>query len=296
MVLNLIDEHFIKLIYEMPKSVHAMSSEYLIVNVDPFVIRFPDFFPIAGIKWYGVCYVLCFFLILRMLNFYSHKKISHLSKQENDSLIWYFAIGIIIGGRLGYELLYELDSFMSNPIKIFFVWNGGMASHGGFIGAIIGIILYAKKYNKNLFAISDLLCAIIPICLFLGRCCNFINAELVGKVTDVPWAMIFIRSGNFLPRHPSQLYEAFGEGVLLFFIMQYLLFKQYYSIRTVGYGKISSVFLIFYSSIRILCEIFREPDAPLILNLSRGQFYSIFTLIFGVCMFLYVNYSKRLQR
>ena len=266
-----------------------MSSEYLIVNIDPFVIRFPEYFFIAGIKWYGVCYILCFFIILIMLNFYSHKKISHLSKQENESLIWYFAIGIIIGGRLGYELLYEFNSFTSNPIKIFYVWQGGMASHGGFIGAIIGIILYSKKYNKNLFAISDLFCSIIPICLFLGRCCNFINAELVGKITDVPWAMIFIRSGNLLPRHPSQLYEAFGEGILLFCIMQYLLLKKHYHANTVMHGQISSLFLIFYSLLRIVCEIFREPDAPLIFNLSRGQFYSIFTLIAGICIFLYVK-------
>lgn len=272
-----------------------MNSEHWIVNIDPFMVHFPANFPIAGIKWYGLCYVVCFFLILFMLNLYSRKNISTLSKHDNESLIWHFALGIIAGGRIGYELLYQFDVFSRNPLNIFYIWKGGMSSHGGFIGAVISIIIYSKKHKHNTFAIADLLCATIPICLFLGRCCNFINAELVGKISNVQWAVIFIRSGHLLPRHPSQLYEAASEGLLLFCALQYLLFKQHRDHKQIVHGKISSLFLVFYSLIRIICEIFREPDAPLIFNISRGQFYSVFTLLAGIFLFVYIIKKQNQQ-
>lgn len=264
---------------------------YISVDVDPFIFRFPTWFPIEGIKWYGLCYVVSFFAIQFFLKFYSKKQISCLSNEQNDALTIYFAVGAVIGGRLGYCLLYNLENFVHYPWIIFQVWNGGMSSHGGFFGAILGILWFARKSHQNPFLISDYLASIIPFCFMMGRVANFVNAELVGVETAMPWGVIF-KGSDLIVRHPSQLYEAFFEGFLLLVLLQYFLWcRKLYKTP----GLISALFLILYAIFRIGCEFFREPDAGLILGMTRGQFYSLFVLFAGVFLFGFVRNKKRLK-
>ena len=200
-------------------------------------------------------------------------------------------MGAVIGGRVGYCLLYQLEQTLNNPLVIFEVWNGGMSSHGGFVGAIVAILLFAKKFGYNALILSDLVCTTVPICLFLGRICNFINSELVGRVTTVPWAVIFVRSGDHLSRHPSQIYEAMGEGLVLWLILQWII-KNRNNISSYFHGMITILFLILYSVIRIFCECFREPDAALIGQLTRGQFYSLLSFVLGIILFFLAKKYK----
>jgi phosphatidylglycerol:prolipoprotein diacylglycerol transferase len=256
-----------------------MTLGYITIDIDPFAIHFPASWGIGGIRWYGVCYVISFFLVQFFLAFYSRRKISPLTSIQNDALLLYIALGTIIGGRLGHCLLYNWENFATNPLIFFQVWRGGMASHGGFIGVIFAILYFGKKFHCDIFRIADIICSIIPLCLMVGRLGNFVNGELIGRVTDVPWGVVFISGDELggLARHPSQLYEAFFEGFLPFVALQVMLRK-----KDIGRGYLSGLFLILYSVGRIGCEYFREPDARLILGLTRGQFFSIFLLIFGI--------------
>ncbi|MDR2200881.1 MAG: prolipoprotein diacylglyceryl transferase [Puniceicoccales bacterium] len=264
--------------------IHRLMLAYLTVRLDPFLLRFPNHWFIEGIRWYGVGYVVSYFLVQFFLASYSKGKLSPLTAVQNDALLIYFALGVVFGGRLGYCLLYDFGHFVENPLSFFQIWNGGMASHGGFVGGILAIFYFSKKFRCNIFRVGDIMSSIIPLCLMIGRLCNFINGELVGRVTDVPWGMIFENSATLglVPRHPSPLYEAFFEGFLLFIILQIL-------IRRKGFpdGYLSGIFLILYSTVRMGCEFFREPDAELIWAMTRGQFFSIFLLIFGIILIFF---------
>ena len=250
---------------------------YISVNIDPFLIKFPPHWPLAGIRWYGLIYVISFFIVQSYVRCASKKQWLPLNQQQSDLLTFGFACGAVIGGRLGYCILYDFDQFLNHPVVVFQVWNGGMSSHGGFIGAMVAIGFFSWRYRCSFFRITDLLSTIIPLCLMLGRFCNFINSELVGRITTIPWGMIFSRVDNIV-RHPSQLYEAFLEGLLPFIIL------QIGSRRRSQPGYLTALFLILYSVGRIICECFREPDAPLILNLTRGQFYTLFLLPLGLAL------------
>ena len=247
-------------------------------NFDPVAIQI---FSIE-IRWYSLSYI---FGIL--LGWFYCKKI--LIKEKNiselfDDLISYIIIGIILGGRLGYVLFYNLKYYLNNPIEILMIWNGGMSFHGGLIGVIVFTIFYAKKKNINKFIFLDLISASAPIGIFLGRISNFINSELYGKQTDVFWSVIFPKIDN-VARHPSQIYEALLEGVILFLIILLLIKKNY----LVKPGLVSAFFLIFYSIFRFISEFFRVPDEQLgfiYLNLTMGQIISLFFLIFGFYLFL----------
>ena len=200
-----------------------------------------------------------------------------------DDYITYLIIGIILGGRMGYVLFYNSGYYLANPVEILMIWNGGMSFHGGVIGVIVASILFSNKYKTNQFIFLDLVAASAPIGIFFGRIANFVNSELYGRATDVPWSVQFMVIDS-VKRHPSQLYEAFLEGVLLFFILGYF-FKKNYLKKP---GQISGLFLIFYSLFRFFAEYFRFPDPQigyLILNLTLGQLISAAFLIVGIILF-----------
>ena len=246
-------------------------------NFDPVAIQIFS----VEIRWYSLSYI---FGIL--LGWLYCKKI--IIKDKNisqlfDDLISYIIIGIILGGRLGYVLFYNPKYYLNNPIEIIMIWNGGLSFHGGLLGVIALTIFYAKKKGVNKFIFLDLISASAPIGIFLGRVSNFINSELYGKQTDVPWSVIFSRIDN-VARHPSQIYEALLEGVILFVIL-FLLIKKNYLLRP---GLISAFFLIFYSIFRFFVEFFRMPDEQLgflYLNLTMGQIISLIFIIFGFYLF-----------
>ncbi|MDR1457257.1 MAG: prolipoprotein diacylglyceryl transferase [Puniceicoccales bacterium] len=262
---------------------------YYIHSINPFAIKFSERCFIEGIRWYGIFYLLTFGFVFFALNFYSKKNKSPLSNEQNKSFLSYAIAGVMVGGRLGYMLLYCPDIFIHNPLEVFAIWHGGMSSHGGFIGIIIAMVVFCKKNNIPLLSLADICSTVAPFGFLLGRIANFINGELYGKITNVKWAVIFPQS-SYVPsclsaipaRHPSQLYEASLEGLLLFVYMQI----RFWTRGKITPGKLSGEFLMLYSIFRISVEFFREPDAQLILGMSRGQFYSIFLLLFGIALLL----------
>ncbi|MDR1596026.1 MAG: prolipoprotein diacylglyceryl transferase [Puniceicoccales bacterium] len=264
-----------------------MTTNYYVHNIDSFALKFPTWFPIDGVRWYGISYLFSFIFTIFALNFYTRRKKSPLSTDQNLSFLNHTICGVLIGGRVGYVVLYSLESFLKNPLEIFAIWRGGMASHGGFIGVIVAMAMFCKKNNVPIFSLADICSTIAPFGFFIGRIANFINGELYGKITTVKWAVIFPKSAHnavdislIPPRHPSQLYEAFLEGLILFLYAQ----MRFWTKRNDKPGCLSGEFLILYAAFRIFAECFREPDAPLILSMTRGQFYSIFFLILGATL------------
>jgi len=233
------------------------------------------------IRWYSLAYIVG--ISLGWL--YCKKK---LIKDQDilemfDDYITYLIVGIIFGGRVGYVLFYNFKYYLENPIEILMVWNGGMSFHGGLIGIIIASKFFSNKHKTNQFIFLDLVALSAPIGIFFGRIANFINSELYGNATDVPWSVKFVLIDN-IKRHPSQLYEAFFEGLILFFILSYFFKKDYFKKP----GQISGLFLVFYSLFRFFVEFFRSPDPQigyLILNLTLGQLISAVFLIIGMLLF-----------
>jgi len=234
------------------------------------------------IRWYSLSYI--FGILIGWL--YCKKK---LIKDEKllvlfDDLITYVILGIILGGRLGYILFYNIEYYLKNFSEIFMIWNGGMSFHGGLIGVILATTIFSKKNKINPYIFLDLLAIVTPIGLFLGRISNFINSELYGRETDIFWSVKFIAIDN-LSRHPSQIYEAIFEGLILFISLNYLSKKNY----SKNPGVISSNFLILYSLFRFILEFFREPDSHigyLAYNLTIGQFISIVFFFLGIFLYL----------
>tara|TARA_B100000700_G_scaffold273765_1_gene318356 strand:- start:440 stop:1216 length:777 start_codon:yes stop_codon:yes gene_type:complete len=250
-------------------------------NIDPIAIQI---FSIE-IRWYSLAYI--FGILFAWI--YCKKILIKNEKNAKlfDDLISYLIIGILVGGRLGYVLFYNLEYYLSNLIEVFMIWQGGMSFHGGLIGVIISTLVFAKKNNLNKYIFLDLISASAPIGIFLGRIANYINSELYGRETDVLWSVVFLKVDN-LSRHPSQIYEAILEGLILFLIMFYFIKKNY----LLKPGLISSLFLIFYSLFRFIAEFYRTPDEQLglfFLNLSMGQILSIIFICFG----FYLFFTKR---
>ena len=226
------------------------------------------------IRWYSVAYILG--IILGWI--YAKKIIKKIAKNEHnftsikvsqfDDIIIYLVLGIILGGRLGYVIFYDFGYYSQNILEIFKLWQGGMSFHGGLLGVIIAIFIFAKNTNTNFFKFSDIVACVAPIGLFLGRIANFINGELFGKASTLPWSVIFPNGGN-ISRHPSQIYEAILEGIILFLLINFLALKRRLILKT---GYISGLFLIFYSIARIIGESFREPDIHL------GYFFNYFSM------------------
>ena len=242
-------------------------------NFDPVAL---EIFALE-IRWYSLAYI--FGILIGWL--YCKKVLikDHNISKLFDDLISYLIIGIILGGRLGYVIFYNPEYYLNNLIEIPMIWQGGMSFHGGLLGVIASIIIYSKKQNVNKFIFLDLIAASAPIGIFLGRVSNFVNSELYGKETDILWSVIFVKVDN-ITRHPSQIYEAILEGVILFIIM-FLFIKKNYLLKP---GLISSLFLIFYSLFRFFVEFFRVPDEQIgfiFLNLTMGQIISLIFLFSG---------------
>jgi phosphatidylglycerol:prolipoprotein diacylglycerol transferase len=246
-------------------------------NFDPVAFQIMAF----EIRWYSIAYIagitigwlLCIKIFI---------KNSNINEKFND-YITYLIIGIIFGGRLGYIIFYNFNYYIDNILDIFKIWEGGMSFHGGLIGVIVASLIFARKHNQNSFLYLDLVSLVAPIGIFFGRLANFINSELYGTPTNVEWAVVFVQIDS-LPRHPSQLYEAILEGIILFVILLYCKKKNFQEKP----GLISSLFLIFYSIFRFMIEFFRMPDEQLgylIFNLSMGQIISLIFLLVGLILF-----------
>tara|TARA_B100000579_G_scaffold224317_1_gene183597 strand:- start:349 stop:1137 length:789 start_codon:yes stop_codon:yes gene_type:complete len=246
-------------------------------SIDPVLISIG----FLDIRWYSLAYIFGFLfgsLLIKKLNQSFGNLINN--KTIDRFFIWSI-LGVIIGGRIGYVIFYQTSSLLIDPFFLFEIWKGGMSFHGGLIGIIISTYLFTKYNNLNFYYLSDLISIVAPIGIFFGRIANFINSELYGKITNFPIAMIYPKI-DLNTRHPSQLYEAFFEGFLLFIVML-IIYSKNKGENT--YGKISGYFLIFYSIFRFLNEFLREPDAHLglFLNIfSMGQILSIPLLILGI--------------
>ena len=263
-------------------------------NLDPILIDLGLF----QIRWYSVAYILGIvfgwvyankIIKLTRENKYSFKQITI---QQFDGLIVYLVVGIILGGRLGYIIFYNFEYYIQNFFEIIMIWQGGMSFHGGLLGVVISVIIYSKKTNNNFFKFADIVCCVTPIGIFFGRIANFINGELYGKVTSLPWGVVFPYTDN-LSRHPSQIYEAVLEGLFLFLLINYLALKKKFIYKS---GNISALFLIFYSVLRIFSEIFREPDIHLGLffnYFSMGILLSFLTIIIALFIFLSLKKNEK---
>ena len=254
-------------------------------NFDP--IAFQAFS--IEVRWYSLAYI--FGLIFGWI--YCNKFLinDQIKKNQFDDYITYIILGIIVGGRLGYVFIYNPLYYLENLIEIPMIWNGGMSFHGAVIGVIFATYIFSKKNNQNIFYYLDLVALTSPIGIFLGRITNFINSELYGRETDIIWSVKFIQIDN-LNRHPSQIYEAIFEGIILFILLN--LFHNKLSKKN---GLISSLFIIFYSIFRFFIEFTREPDAHiglLTFNMSLGQIICVIFFITGTILF-YKNYVSKKQ-
>jgi phosphatidylglycerol:prolipoprotein diacylglycerol transferase len=266
---------------------------YYIHNINPIVLEIGG--PLA-IRWYGLSYLLGFVACILMLRSWSKKGEFEVPEKEVSNFVVLLAFfGVFMGGRLGYVLFYGFDTFLKDPMYAFRVWEGGMASHGGFIGVILFMLWYAKKNHHSFWNLTDTMAATTSLGFAFGRLANFVNGELWGRASDAKWAMIFpqelglhygqydlptisnlVEAGKLMPRHPSQLYQAFTEGFLVFGLMILL--------RNTKWGKqagaLSASYLILYALARISMEFFREPDSTVYFGwLTKGQLYSALMII-----------------
>jgi phosphatidylglycerol:prolipoprotein diacylglycerol transferase len=247
-------------------------------NIDPVFLRIGP----VQLRWYGLMYMLSFilgFFVMRSLAKY--RKLS-ITTDDLYDLLFYLILGVMIGGRLGYVVFYDLGNYLHDPVSILAIWQGGMSFHGGFLGMILAAWYVARKKGWNFWEIADLGSAAAPIGLGLGRIGNFINGELFGRPTNVSWAMVFPEGGN-MPRHPSQLYEALLEGLVLFVILTWLYKKNFYR------GTVFWALLGFYGVFRFLIEFVREPDIQIGLDLgpfTRGQELTFPMLVIGLTMMI----------
>ena len=259
----------------------------LINNLNPVAF---EIFSLS-VRWYSLAYI--FGIIFGWLYCKKILITDDIIQKLFEDYISYLIIGIIIGGRLGYVIFYNFTYFLNNPIEIFMIWNGGMSFHGGLIGIIITTYLFSKKNKTDIFIFLDLVSIAAPIGILFGRISNFINGELVGKVTNSDWGVFFPNYDNKL-RHPSQLYEAFLEGIILFILMNLIFFNKNYKV-----GTCSFMFLILYGCFRITSEIFREPDLQigyLFGYVSMGMFLSAIMILIGFLIYFKRNDETKSQK
>ena len=258
-------------------------------NLDPVLFNFS----FIAIRWYSLAYIIGILagwwygkkLIQKRLQF----EINKLYLKEFDDLITYLIIAIILGGRIGYIIFYNPQYYILNPLDILKVWEGGMSFHGALVGIIVATFIFSRKRNLKALFLLDIIACVSPIGIFLGRIANFVNGELVGKISNVSWSVIFPNI-DLAPRHPSQIYEAFLEGIVLFIILNYLIFKKNYKL-----GVCSSLFLIYYGIFRIFSEIFREPDPQIgyfFDLLSMGTILSSVMIFFGSILFYFLKKNE----
>jgi len=251
-------------------------------RIDPVFLRIGP----VQLRWYGLMYMLSFIISYFVLKRFAKYRKLNLSTDDLYDLLFYLIIGVMVGGRLGYVLFYDLPSYMRDPLSVFAIWQGGMSFHGGFIGVIIAAWIACRRKGWNFWEIADLASVAVPIGLGLGRIGNFINGELYGRITSVPWAMVF-PDGGVEPRHPSQLYEAILEGLVLFLILRWTYKKNLYR------GTVFWALVGFYGLFRFMVEFVREPDSQIGFDLgpfTRGQVLTFPMLVLGMSlMFIYAR-------
>ena len=256
--------------------------------IDPVLISIGPF----AIRWYALAYIVGIVLGWRLVRRLVQRPGWKPTPEAIDDLVFYVTLGIILGGRIGYVLFYQPGHYLTQPLDMLAVWRGGMSFHGGLVGVLVATWLFARKQGYAFFELTDALAVATPIGLFLGRIANFINAELWGRVTDMPWGVVFPTAGPE-PRHPSQLYEAGLEGLVLFAVMLWFARQPYGpTVR----GRLSGIFLIGYALARILVEFFREPDVQigfLFGGITMGQLLSLPMLAFGI--FLVARAGRRAE-
>ena len=250
----------------------------------------PQFDPVAlaigplSIRWYGLMYLAAFaqfwWLGRHRIN---SRPSSGWTVEQLDDLLFYGVLGVILGGRLGQVLFYEPGYYLPHPLEILAVWKGGMSFHGGFLGVLVAMALWSRKYRRNWLEVTDFIAPLVPLGLAFGRIGNFINGELWGRAADpsLPWAMIFPQAGDMVPRHPSQLYHVGLEGLALFVIL------WLYSAKERSRGAVSGAFLVGYGAFRFITEYFREPDAGIFghsYTISMGQWLSLPMILVGLWM------------
>lgn len=257
----------------------------------------PNFDPVAfsigplSVRWYGLMYLLGFAVFWFLGRRRANDAWRQMSASDMEDLLFYGVLGVILGGRLGFCLFYQPEWYLAHPLDVFKVWQGGMSAHGGILGSIAAIAVFCLRRGKSFWTVADFAAPLVPPGLMFGRLGNFINGELWGRAADpsLPWAMIFEHSGSLLPRHPSQLYEALLEGVLLFAVV------WIYSRKPRAAGTTGALFCMGYAVVRFIVEYFREPDGYLglgLLGLSRGQWLSIPVFLVGAAAFVYCTQRK----
>lgn len=255
----------------------------------------PQFDPIAlaigplAIRWYGLMYLLAFTLLIVLGRIrMKQQPNADWDAKRLDDVLFYGVLGVVLGGRLGYVLFYKLGYYLAHPIEIFYVWEGGMSFHGGFIGVAFALWLFARRGKKSWLAVTDFIAPLVPLGLGAGRIGNFINGELWGRPTDLPWGMVFPHV-DLVPRHPSQLYEFGLEGLALFILV------WFYSARPRPVGAVSGLFLVGYGTFRFIVEFSREPDdflGLLSMGLSMGQWLSLPMMVAGVVLMVWAYRKK----
>lgn len=258
----------------------------------------PDFDPVAfslgplHVRWYGLMYLLGFLAGWVLGRYRAKRPNSGWTTAQVDDLVFYIALGVILGGRIGYTLFYGFDAFRHDPTTLFRIWEGGMSFHGGFLGVLLAMVLFARKYRKGFWTTIDFIAPLIAPGILFGRIGNFVNGELWGRATDLPWGMVFRQTGDGLPRHPSQLYEAALEGVALFAIV------WLFSARPRPTMAVSGVFALAYGIFRFVVEFVRQPDAQLgylaLGWLTMGQVLSLPMIAVGVVL-LALAYRRRVS-
>ena len=257
----------------------------------------PQFDPIAvqvgplAVHWYGLMYLIGFTLFYLLGLYRCRQEWRGITKANLEDLLFVGMVGVIVGGRLGFVLLYQPEYYLSHPLEIFSVWQGGMSAHGGFIGVILALFYFAWRNKKSILTVGDFVAPLVPLGFFFGRLGNFINGELWGRVAsaDLPWSKIFPQAGDGDPRHPYKLYEATMEGLVLFLVV------WIYSIKKRPPGAVSGLFLFGYGLARFVVEFFREPDSYLglqALDLSRGQWLSLPMIIIGAGLWIWACRRK----
>ena len=256
-----------------------------------FALAFPTIDPVAveigpvAIRWYALSYVVGLVLGWQYVRYLAGRCIDGLTKRHADDLLVFGTLGVVLGGRLGYVLFYQPGYYLSNPEEIFVIWQGGMSFHGGALGVIVVVVLYTRIMKIRFLSVADAVCAQVPIGLFLGRIANFVNGELYGRVSDVSWAMVFPNGGPE-PRHPSQLYEAVLEGIVLFTVLAVAAHTKRITQRP---GTVAGMFFAGYGVARIIAELFREPDAFLgfiVSGITMGQLLSLPMIVLGLFLIL----------
>ncbi len=242
------------------------------------------------IRWYGIAYLMGIVIGTALARHYAKRWHEFGVRPEAiDDFAFWATVGILVGGRVGFIVLYHPAQYWADPWQVLQVQNGGMSFHGGFIGVALAAIVFCKGKIENILRLTDIVSCVVPIGLFFGRLANFVNGELWGRATNVPWAMVF-PTGGAIPRHPSQLYEAALEGIVMFIILNVLV--RIRELRAL-HGLLTGVFLILYGAARTLIELFREPDAELILGATRGQVYSLPMIALGTALIAFAAHRRR---